>query len=175
MKMKNLIGKMFSGTLLTIAVLLTGVAGYEAYAGMVQDKELMTIIIQAINTIIISLAIYELGLGVGKEYANDDEEQNIYIVIRRTIARFVGTVSIALVLEGLIMIIKYSQLELAGNLYYPVGIMLGASVLLIGMGVFLHLTRQDCEEGKALLRSSPQESPERVKKTVTAYLHSANR
>jgi hypothetical protein len=44
------------------------------------------------------------------------------------------------------MIIKYSQLDMAGNLYYPVGIMAGASVLLMGMGVFLHLTRADCHE-----------------------------
>ena len=173
-KMKNLIGKMFSGILLTIAVLLTGLAAYEAYVGLAQDKELITIFIHAINTIVISLAIYELGLGIGKEYANNDEEKNIYIVIRRTIARFVGTVSIALVLESLIMIIKYSQLELAGNLYYPVGIMFGASVLLIGMGIFLHLTRQDCGEGRSLMRTSLQLSPERMKKPVTAYLHSAN-
>jgi hypothetical protein len=63
--------------------------------------------------------------------------------VRRTIARFVGTVCIALVLESLIMIIKYSQLDLAGNLFYPVAIMVGASVLLMGMGVFLFLTRAD--------------------------------
>jgi len=44
------------------------------------------------------------------------------------------------------MIIKYSQLDLAGNLYYPVGILVGTSVLLAGMGLFLHLTRADCYE-----------------------------
>ncbi|WP_303720574.1 hypothetical protein [Malonomonas rubra] len=43
------------------------------------------------------------------------------------------------------MIIKYSQLDLAGNLYYPVGILVSASILLAGMGLFLHLTRSDCE------------------------------
>ena len=173
MKIKNLLGKMFSGTLLSIAVLLTGLAAYEAYAGIVEGKELMSIFIHAINTIIISLAIYELGLGVGKEYANNDEEQDIYTVIRRTIARFVGTVSIALVLESLIMIIKYSQLELAGNLYYPVGILFGASVLLIGMGIFLHLTRQDCREAASLVRTAMHEPAEEGKKPVTAYLRSA--
>jgi hypothetical protein len=172
-RIKTLIGKMFSITLLTIAVLLIGLAGFQTYESMTQGKELMTIFINAINTIIISLAIFELGIGVGKEYATDDEEQNTYIVIRRTIARFVGTVSIALVLESLIMIIKYSQLELAGNLYYPVGILTGASILLIGMGIFLHLTRRDCEETATLPLPSMQAPVVKGEKTVAAYLHSA--
>ena len=78
-------------------------------------------------------------------------ELNTYQLIRRTIARFVGTVCIALVLESLIMIIKYSQLDLAVNLYYPVGILVGTSALLVGMGLFLHLTRGDCPENKSIL------------------------
>jgi len=164
---------MFSSTLLTIAVLLTGLAGFHTYESVLQGKELMTIFINAINTIIISLAIFELGIGVGKEYATDDEEQNSYIVIRRTIARFVGTVSIALVLESLIMIIKYSQLELAGNLYYPVGILSGASILLIGMGIFLHLTRRDCEGTATMPLPSVQTPVARGEKPVAAYLRSA--
>jgi len=77
-----------------------------------------------------------------------ENNRNPYDVVRRTVARFVGTVCITLVLEALIMIVKYSQLELAGNLYFPVGILVGASILLIGMGVFLHLSRADCTSAK---------------------------
>lgn len=70
---------------------------------------------------IISLVKFELGVGVNKEYtSNDDEsESNIYVSVRRSISRFVAAVCVALVLEGLIMVIKYGQLELAGNLGYP--------------------------------------------------------
>ena len=92
------------------------------------------------------MAIFELDIGVGKEYTLPDEDENIYYNIRRTITRFVGTVCIALVLEALIMIIKYSQLELAGNLFYPVGILLGGgSALLVSLGIFLKLTRGHTE------------------------------
>lgn len=49
-------------------------------------------------------------------------------------------VCVALVLEGLIMVIKYSQLDLAGNLYYPVAIIASASILLLSLGGFLKLT-----------------------------------
>ena len=101
----------------------------------------MSTVIQSINTFVISLAMFELGAGINKEYCSSDEEENIYFNIRRIITRFVGTVCIALVLEALIMIIKYSQLELAGNLYYPVGILFGSSFLLMALGVFLRLTK----------------------------------
>src|SRR5210317_986403 len=96
-----------------------------------KEHDLITLIIKSINTLVISLAMYELGVGVGKEYTVEDEGESIFQNMRRTITRFVGTVCIALVLESLIMIIKYSQLDLAGNLYYPVAILTSCSFLLI--------------------------------------------
>ena len=109
------------------------------------ESEFISVIVKSVNTFVIALAIFELGTGVGKEYTVPDEGENIYHNIRRTITRFVGTVCIALVLEALIMIIKYSQLELAGNLFYPVGILLGGSSLLVALGIFLKLTRGHTE------------------------------
>jgi len=142
-RLKTAVGLIFSVIFLIIALLLTALAGVQFHDGLSSGKELINIFVQSVNTLIISLALFELGVGIGKEYAVIDEERNTYAVVRRTVARFVGTVCIALVLESLIMIIKYSQLDLAGNLFYPVAIMTGASVLLMGMGVFLSLTRAD--------------------------------
>ena len=107
--------------------------------------ELIAVLLKAINTLVIALAMFELGIGVGKEYTNS-EEGNIYRDIRRTITRFVGTVTIALVLEGLIMIIKYSQLDMAGNLIYPIFVIIAAAVLLVGLGAFLHLSKTSSHE-----------------------------
>ena len=142
-------GRLLAFVFLFLSLFLIGLAIFQFVSGIEAGSELVNTLIKTINTSIIALAIFELGIGIGKEYGkipDEESEDHTYKVIRRTIARFVGTVSIALVLEGLIMIIKYSQLELAGNLYYPVGILLSASVLLAGMGLFLHLTRVDCEK-----------------------------
>jgi len=140
---KTWMGKIFSLLFLSLSLLLIALAGYQFYTGLAQQKEVVSIFVQSINTAIISLAIFELGIGIGKEYSEPEEDENTYLVIRRTITRFVATVCIALVLESLIMIIKYSQLDLAGNLYYPVGILVGASVLLTSLGLFLHFSRRD--------------------------------
>jgi hypothetical protein len=146
-QLKSLLGRLLALAFLTLSLFLIGLAIFQFSMGLSEGKEVINILIQSINTSIIALAIFELGIGIGKEYGkNADDEDHTYLVIRRTITRFVGTVCIALVLEGLIMIIKYSQLEMAGNLYYPVGILIGASVLLTSMGLFLQLTRPDCEK-----------------------------
>lgn len=82
---------------------------------------------------------------INKEYSGperEDIESDAIAVLRRTIPRFIGTVCIALSLEGLIMVIKYSQLDLAGNLYYPVAIISSTALLLTALGLFLYLTRE---------------------------------
>jgi hypothetical protein len=82
---------------------------------------------------------------VNKEYG-EAEDDHIVVVLRRTVPRFVSIVCIALVLEGLLLVIKYSQLELAGNLYYPVAIIIAASLLLIALGVFLRFSNYSEQE-----------------------------
>jgi hypothetical protein len=56
------------------------------------------------------------------------------------VTRFASIVFVALVLESLIMVIKYSQQDLAGFLYYPVAIIASASFLLMSLGVFIKLS-----------------------------------
>lgn len=139
------IAYLFSAIFHLIAVVLIGLSLYLFIIGLDNPElDLVTLVIKSINTLVIALAMYELGLGVGKEYTASEEGENIFQNIRRTITRFVGTVCIALVLEALIMIIKYSQLELAGNLYYPVAILIACALLLLSLGGFLSLTRRTC-------------------------------
>lgn len=138
---KTLIALLFSSIFHIISLSLIFYSVFIFVHGIwTTEHDLISLIVKSINTLIISLAMYELGVGVGKEYTADEEGENIFQNMRRTITRFVGTVSIALVLESLIMIIKYSQLELAGNLYYPVSILTSCSFLLISLGLFLRLT-----------------------------------
>ncbi|QBQ55696.1 hypothetical protein [Nitrosococcus wardiae] len=136
-----ILGRTFSFIFIGLSVGLIGLAVYQFIQGVLVGEELIKIILQSINTTVISLAMFELGVGVSEEYAVSNQQANIFTVLRRTITRFVGLVCIALVLEALILVIKYSQLELAGNLYYPVGILIGASTLLIALGTFLKLTK----------------------------------
>ena len=141
-KYKLMMAFIFSFIFDALSILLIILASYKFLDfALNPEGDFISTIIHAINTYVISLAMFELGAGISKEYNSSDDDENIYFNVRRTITRFVATVCIALVLEALIMIIKYSQLELAGNLYYPVGILFGSGFLLMSLGTFLWLTK----------------------------------
>lgn len=143
---KTMMAFLFSSLFLLLSLVLVVTSVFEFMNTAFDESiDLISATIKSINILVISLAMYELGVGVGKEYINCEQGDNIFFNIRRTITRFVGTVCIAVVLEALIMIIKYSQLDMAGNLFYPVAIMVGGSVLLASLGVFLSMTRGHTE------------------------------
>ena len=124
------------------------------------DDTFIESLLKAINYAVISLAIFELGIVVHREYVSDYEthphKDHVLVVLRRTLPRFVSIVCVALVLEGLLMVIKYSQLELAGNLYYPVAIIISAAILLMALGVFLRFTQVvGMEPAQATLPGTP--------------------
>lgn len=110
--------------------------------GVLLKANITEIFLSSINTGIIALAVFELALIINKEYSVpiDDDERDAIASLRETLPRFIGTVCVALSLEGLIMVIKYSQLDLAGNLYYPVAIISSTALLLAALGLFIYLT-----------------------------------
>ncbi len=105
---------------------------------LLHGEDLTQIIIKIVNAGVIAMAVFELAMVISKEYG-EEEGHDVIIMLRRTLPRFIGTVCVALSLEGLIMVIKYSQLDLAGNLYYPVAIIVSAALLLTALGAFLRL------------------------------------
>ena len=136
---RQFIGLGFSTIFFLFSLSLAGLTLQEIWHGLSGSENLIGAFVKAINIAVIALAIFELGLVVNKEYG-EAEDDHIVIVLRRTVPRFVSIVCIALVLEGLLLVIKYSQLELAGNLYYPVAIIIAASLLLIALGIFLRFS-----------------------------------
>lgn len=140
-KVRFVIAKIFVFIFLGMALALLYSLGKSTLSGILAGEDVTQIFLNGINTGIIALAVFELALVIHKEYSVAEESNNAIESLRGTIPRFIGTVSIALSLEGLIMVIKYSQLELAGNLYYPVAIIISTAFLLASLGVFLYLTR----------------------------------
>ncbi|MGO2354202.1 MAG: hypothetical protein ACTH58_05645 [Marinomonas foliarum] len=132
--------KLFAKTFSTIFFTLSGFVVIASFAGAINEfnhgESLTQAIIKVINSNIIAIAVFELAMVINKEYGSDNEH-DVIVLLRRTLPRFIGTVCVAMALEGLIMVIKYSQLDMAGNLYYPVAIVASAGFLLMSLGIFL--------------------------------------
>ena len=142
-RFKVFLARIFSLFFMALSVGLVTMALSGILTSVLEGQEPIAVAISAINTLFVGLATFELGVGIGKEYTEHSSKAELFDVVRRTITRFVGVVVIALSLEGLVMTIKYSQLDLAGNLNYPVMIICAAGFLLLSMGGFLALTRRD--------------------------------
>lgn len=131
---------------ISATILVTTLA--TAVGQFLQGEDLTQIVIRIVNAGVIAMAVFELAMVISKEYG-EEEGHDVIVMLRRTLPRFIGTVCVALSLEGLIMVIKYSQLDLAGNLYYPVAIIVSAALLLMALGVFLRLAPRQVMELQA--------------------------
>ena len=109
-------------------------------APLLNGGDLMDGLVQGLHTGVVALAVYELAQIVHQEYDQEGKPQNVMSRIRRGVARFGSVVIVALVLESLIMVIKYSQKDLAGFLFYPAAILCSAALLLTALGLFARLT-----------------------------------
>lgn len=140
--MRTIISKILTVIFFGLSVVIVLSLIFDVIEGVVNGSNITQVFLSSINTGIIALAVFELALIINKEYSApiEDDDKDAVAILRGTLPRFIGTVCVALSLEGLIMVIKYSQLELAGNLYYPVAIIVSTALLLSSLGIFLKLT-----------------------------------
>ncbi len=136
----RLLVPMFALFFLSFALLYASSAIIEFIKPILIDGDLTSGLVKGLHMGVVALAVYELAQVVHQEYDKSGKPTDAVRRIRRGVTRFASIVFVALVLESLIMVIKYSQQDLAGFLYYPVAIIASASLLLIALGVFIKLS-----------------------------------
>ncbi|MDH3513873.1 MAG: hypothetical protein OEM83_03270 [Gammaproteobacteria bacterium] len=136
----RLLVPMFALFFLSFALLYASSAIIEFVKPILIDGDFTSGLFKGLHMGVVALAVYELAQVVHQESDTSGKPSDIVRRIRRGVTRFGSVVFVALVLESLIMVIKYSQQDLAGFLYYPVAIIASASFLLISLGVFIKLS-----------------------------------
>jgi hypothetical protein len=131
---------LFALFFLSFALLYASSALVEFIKPILTDGDLTGGLVKGVHMGVVALAVYELAQVVHQEYDKSGKPSDAIRRIRRSVTRFASVVFVALVLESLIMVIKYSQQDLAGFLYYPVAIIASASLLLMSLGVFIKLS-----------------------------------
>jgi hypothetical protein len=136
----RLLVPLFALFFLSFALLYASSAMIEFIQPILSDGDLTSGLVKGLHMGVVALAVYELAQVVHQEYDQSGKPSDAIRRIRRGVTRFASIVFVALVLESLIMVIKYSQQDLAGFLYYPVAIIASASFLLMSLGVFIKLS-----------------------------------
>lgn len=137
---------LFALFFLSFALLYATSAIVEFIKPVLSDGDLTGGLVKGVHMGVVALAVYELAQVVHQEYDKSGKPSDAIRRIRRSVTRFASVVFVALVLESLIMVIKYSQQDLAGFLYYPVAIIASAALLLMSLGVFIKLSSSDTME-----------------------------
>lgn len=146
-KARHIIVPAFTLFFIGFALLYAGAAMVEFIRPIMSSGSMTEGLIRGLHMGVVALAVYELAHIVYQEYDTLGPPEQMVLRIRRGLLHFVSVVCTALVLEALIMVIKYSQQDLAGFLYYPVAIIVGAALLLIALGVFTRLTDSIRKDG----------------------------
>jgi len=131
---------MFALFFLAFALLYAGSAVIEFVRPILESGDIVGGLVKGLHMGVVALPVYELALIVNQEYDQNEKPDEAVKRIHRGVIRFASVVFVALILESLIMVIKYSQQDLAGFLYYPVAIITSSSVLLVALGVYSKLS-----------------------------------
>lgn len=136
----RLLVPLFALFFLSFSLLYASSAMIEFVTPILSDGDLTSGLVKGLHMGVVALAVYELAQVVHQEYDKSGKPTDAVWRIRRGVVRFASIVFVALVLESLILVIKYSQQDLAGFLFYPVAIIGSASLLLMSLGVFIKLS-----------------------------------
>jgi hypothetical protein len=147
--MQRILIPMLTLFFVVFTLLYAGAAVVAFIMPIVTDGDVIEGLVKGLHLGVVALAVYELSQIVYEEYETVGPHDERVTRIRRGMIRFVSVVCTALVLESLIMVIKYSQKDLAGFLIYPVAIIAGAALLLVSLGVFTRLTHANGAEAPA--------------------------
>lgn len=144
-QISNILVPMFTLFFLLFALFYVGNAAVGFFRPILNAGDLNEGLVKGLHMGVVAMAVYELAKIIYQEYDPTGASDSVIRRMRRGIIRFVSVVCTALVLESLILVIKYSQKDLAGFLYYPVAIIIAAAALLMALGVFTKLSQNETE------------------------------
>lgn len=102
-------------------------------------EEFGNAVLRGVGYIVISIAVFEVAKYLVEEEVMRGREMRSPGEARRSLTKFVSTISIAVFLEALVTVFRVSHSNVA-DLLYPAALLLTAIALIIGLGIFQWLS-----------------------------------
>jgi hypothetical protein len=119
-------------------------SGMQLWAGLAPgDMELsarLDTVLESLAVMTVALAALELGQTIIEEEVQRDVSMSAPTRVRRFLSRFMVVLVVALAIEALVLVFRYSH-ETPENMMYAAFVALAAAALTIAWGVFVHLNR----------------------------------
>jgi hypothetical protein len=96
-------------------------------------------VLRGVGYIVVAVAVFEVSKYLVEEEVMRSHEMRSAAEARRSLTKFVSTISIAVFLEGLVTVFRVSQ-ESVPLLLYPAAIMITGTILILGLGLYQRLS-----------------------------------
>jgi uncharacterized membrane protein YidH (DUF202 family) len=141
-----------SVVLMGMSLALVGFSAFELYETAVRSRsEFGDALLSAIGYVVIALAVFDLAKYFIEEEVVRGREMRIASEARRSLTKFISTISIAVFIESLVTVVRVSKQDVE-QMLYPNLLLLTAVAIVVGLGVYQRLSvtieRQD-ETGKS--------------------------
>ncbi len=144
-----------SGALVLMATGLILLGCWQFAAALFEGGPLADPLLVGVGYIVIAIAVFDVAKFLIEEEVLTDAERGVASEARKSLTKFVSTISIALFLEGLVTVFRVSKNNV-DQMIYPTLLLLTATLLVVGLGVYQRLSvtaeKADEEEGEAPLR-----------------------
>jgi hypothetical protein len=131
--------------LMAMSIGLVAFGGIQVLFGITSSwSDASAALLASIGYVVIALAVFDVAKYFIQEEVIRGREMRSAAEARRSLTKFISTISIAVFIEGLVMVFRVSKDNIR-DLPYPTALLLTAIVIVIGLGAYQHLSA-DVEE-----------------------------
>jgi hypothetical protein len=98
-------------------------------------------LLAAIGYVVIALAVFDVAKYFIEEEVIRGREMRLMSEARRSLTKFISTISIAVFIEGLVLVFQISKQDV-DKMLYPTGLLLTAILIVVGLGLYQRLSAE---------------------------------
>lgn len=98
-------------------------------------------LLRAIGYLVIAMAVFDVAKYFIEEEVIRGREMRSAAEARRSLTKFISTISIAVFIEGLVIVFRTSKDDLT-QMPYPIALLAAAILIVVGLGVYQWLSAQ---------------------------------
>jgi hypothetical protein len=98
-----------------------------------------TALLAAIGYVVIAMAVFDVAKYFVEEEVIRGREMRNAAEARRSLTKFISTISIAVFIEGLVLVFRVSK-ESISEILYPTALLVTAILIVVGLGAYQHLS-----------------------------------
>src|SRR5687768_13349316 len=122
----------FALSIYSAGLIVMGLSGPWSEAG--------TGLLESIGYVVISIAVFDVAKYFIEEEVIRGREMRLTSEARRSLTKFISTISIAVFIEALVTVFRASKHENLQPMLYPTALLLTAILIVVGLGVYQRLS-----------------------------------